>query len=89
MKKRFIYLDFLKAKKEGLFQNREKWFEEYKDITKIEKSTYEDILKGAPLIVNIDGFTVFDKDIEKLISFSDKVYWYHIGNPYDILKWRR
>lgn len=85
---RKINLDFLKAKREGLLKTREEYFNKY--VTGNTKSYY-DLMKGAPLLVNVncEGFYILESDIEKLMSFFDKMYWFQKGGDYSILRWRR
>lgn len=85
-KKHYIYLDFFKAKRENLFVDRNEWlkFAQLPDMS--EKSTYTDLSVGVPLIVNIDGWCVYDKDLEKLMKFADRVHFFQNQN-YSLLKW--
>lgn len=88
-KKKIIYLDLTKAITENLIVSREDWFEKYCNKDLLEKSTYNDICKGAPLLVCVDGLYILDKDIEKCMTFNDRVYWAQIEGVYNILKWNR
>lgn len=86
-KKHYIYLDFFKAKKENLFVDRIEWLSKFQLKELADKPTFEDLALNAPIIVNIDGWCIYDRDIEKLISFVDKVHFYQNQN-YSLLKWR-
>ena len=85
---RKISLDFSKAKREGLIKTREEYFNKY---TTNGTKSYCDLMKGAPLLVNVncEGFYILESDIEKLMSFFDKMYWFQKGGDYSILRWRR
>lgn len=87
-KKHYIFLDFSKAKRENLFVDRIEWLKSAQLPEMADKSTYIDLALGAKMIINIDGFCIFDKDIEKLISsFADRVHFFQNQN-YSLLKWK-
>lgn len=85
--KYYIYLDFSKAKRLGLFVDRIEWLNKFQLKELADKPTYIDLSLNTPMIVNIEGFCILDKDLEKLISFVDKVHFYQNQN-YSLLKWR-
>lgn len=84
-----ISLDFYKAKREGFIKTREEYFNKY--IADTTTGSYYDLLKGAPLLVNVncEGFYILESDIEKLMSFFDRMYWFQKGGDYSILRWKR
>ena len=85
---RKINLDFEKAKREGFLIDRKEYFEKY---ALPNMKSYNDIAKGAPLLVNVncEGFYILDKDIEKVMLFFDRSYWFQKDNDYSLLRWKR
>ena len=78
-----IYLNKDLARVLRLFQSREEWINRYCNP---EKISYIDVAKGAPLLVCIEGFYIFDKDLEKIMSFKDRQRFAKCQD-YSLLRW--
>lgn len=89
MKKRNIYLSMAEAYKNGFIITREDWFNKYQDES---KKTYLNIVKGAPLLINVEGSCITLDNVYKLVkSYFDRaiIQQWEEGERNIDFKWKR
>lgn len=89
MRTRVIYLDYNVARKKGLLTSREEWLKKYATI---ETTSYLDIVKGAPLLVCIEGSYITVDNLHKLLpKYVDRAYvcQWELGIAWVNFKWKR
>lgn len=86
---RTIYLSMAEAHKNGFIITREDWLNKYQDTS---KKTYLNIIKGAPLLINIEGSCITLDNVYKLVkNYFDRVIiqqWEEGERNIDF-KWKR
>lgn len=88
MRRKIVYLDLRKAQKENLIVNREEFMKKY------DSGTYNmTMLKGTPLLQNVEGSYIYTTDILSLASIMDKAkierLWAGIDKGYIEYRWHR
>lgn len=90
MRKVVVYLDLRKAKKENMLVNREEFLQKY-DCGRPFKMA---MMKGTPLLQNIEGIYIHFTDLPSLMSFKDRIMADRISagiekGKYVEYRWRR
>lgn len=90
MRRIVIYLDLKKAKREKLLVNREEFLEKYDCGSPFRMG----MMKGTPILQNVEGSYLYLTDIPFLMSFKDKIRYDRIAagiekGKYIEYRWRR